>query len=289
MRILLFGKNGQLGWELHRSLITLGDLTVTDYPAVDFNQPQTLPDIVRAARPDVIINAVAYTNVDKAESEPDVARRVNADAVGEIAREAKNLGALLVHFSTDYVFDGNKGSSYVETDTPNPLSVYGKTKLDGEEAAAQAGNAFILRTSWMYSLRQHNFALSILDWARKYPVVHVVDDHIGSPTWARPLAEITSQLVNRVLGQKNIASQGVYHLAGAGFANRFMFAQEILKFDPHPEEWIMTNLLPAKSIDFPLEAARPVNSALDISLFSRTFGLCLPPWREGVQLMMALH
>ncbi|MHB0989216.1 MAG: dTDP-4-dehydrorhamnose reductase [Bellilinea sp.] len=289
MRILLFGKNGQLGWELNRSLITLGELTVLDYPDVDFNRPQTLPEIVRTTRPDVIVNAVAYTNVDKAESEPDVARRINADAVGEIAREAQNLGALLVHFSTDYVFDGAKGSPYVETDTPNPLNVYGKTKLDGEAAAALAGRALILRTSWMYSLRQHNFALSVLEWARKYPVMHVVDDHIGSPTWARPLAEITSQLVNRVLGQKNIASQGVYHLAGAGFTNRFIFAQEILKFDPHPEEWIMTNLLPAKSTDFPLEAARPVNSALDISLFSRTFGMCLPPWREGVQLMMALH
>src|SRR3990172_4256306 len=260
MQILLFGKIGQLGWELNRSLITLGELTVLDYPEVDFNQPQTLPAIVRAAKPDVIVNAVAYTNVDKAESEPDVARRVNADAVGEIAREARKLDALLVHFSTDYVFDGTKGSPYVEADTPNPLNVYGKTKLAGEEAAALAGKALILRTSWMYSLRQHNFALSVLEWARKYPVMHVVDDHIGSPTWARPLAEITSQLVNWVLGQKNIASQGVYHLAGAGFTNRFIFAQEILKFDPHPEEWIMTSLLPAKSIDFPLEAARPVNS-----------------------------
>src|SRR3989304_4607528 len=146
MRILLFGKNGQLGWELHRSLITLGELTVLDYPEVDFNQPQTLPEIVRAVKPDVIVNAVAYTNVDKAESETDLARRINADAVAEIAREAKNLGALLLHFSTDYVFDGTKGSPYVETDSPNPLNVYGKTKLAGEEAAAEAGMYLTFRT-----------------------------------------------------------------------------------------------------------------------------------------------
>ena len=166
MRILLFGKVGQLGWELNRSLITLGELTVLDYPEVDFNQPQSLPEVVRAAKPDVIVNAVAYTNVDKAESEPDIARRINADAVGEIAREAKRLGALLVHYSTDYVFDGTKGSPYIETDTPNPINVYGKTKLAGEEAAAEAEKYLTFRTSWVYSTRPGGFVYKVLEWAK---------------------------------------------------------------------------------------------------------------------------
>jgi dTDP-4-dehydrorhamnose reductase len=286
MRIVLFGKSGQLGWELHRSLITLGDLTVVDYPEVDFNQPQTLPEILRATRPEMIVNAVAYTNVDKAEREPDIARRVNADAVGEIAREAKKLGALLVHYSTDYVFDGTKGSPYVETDTPNPINAYGKTKLAGEEAAAEAGKYLVFRTSWMYGQRQHNFAVSVLEWARQSKTVKIVDDHIGSPTWARSLSEVTAQLLARLGVNQSNEIQGIYHLAGGGSASRYEFAEFLLKFDPYPDQWLMTELLKAKSEEFPAEALRPTNTALDNTYFSSVYGLRLPFWKDAVRLMM---
>lgn len=289
MRILLFGKNGQLGWELHRSLITLGELTVLDHPEVDFNKPETLAEIVHAARPDVIVNAVAYTNVDKAESEPDIARRVNADAVGEIAREAKRLGALLVHYSTDYVFDGSKGSPYVETDTPNPINVYGRTKLAGEEAAAEAGKYLVLRTSWMYGQRQHNFAVSVLGWVRQYEVVRIVDDHIGSPTWARSLSDLTGQLLAKLDFYDTTEIQGIYHLAGEGSASRYEFAEFLLKCDPYPDQWVMTELKTASSNEFTNAALRPINTSLDINHFSDVYGLRLPFWKDSVRLMMQIQ
>ena len=289
MRILLFGKNGQLGWELHRSLITLGDLTVVDYPEVDFNQPHTLPEILRAARPDVIVNAVAYTNVDKAESEPDIARRVNADSVGEIAHEAKKLGALLVHYSTDYVFDGAKGSPYVETDAPNPINVYGKTKLAGEEAAAEAGRYLVLRTSWMYSQRQHNFAKSVLEWVRQFQSGKNCYDHVGSPTWARSLSDVTAQLLARLDFNHVNEIQGIYHLAGEGSASRYQFAAYLLKCDPYQEQWVMTELVTARSDEFPTAALRPTNTGLDINRFSSVYGLRLPFWKDAVRLMMQIQ
>ena len=289
MRILLFGKNGQLGWELHRSLITLGELTVLDYPEVDFNQPHTLPEILRAAQPDVIVNAVAYTNVDKAESEPDIARRVNADSVGEIAHEAKKLGALLVHYSTDYVFDGAKGSPYVETDAPNPINVYGKTKLAGEEAAAEAGKYLVLRTSWMYSQRQHNFAKSVLEWVRQFKVVRIVYDHVGSPTWARSLSDVTAQLLARLDFNHITDFSGIYHLAGEGSASRHEFAEYLLKCDPYPDQWLMTELVTARSEEFPAAALRPTNTALDNTRFTKVYGLRLPFWKDAVQLMMQIQ
>lgn len=277
MRILLFGKYGQLGWELHRSLLTLGDLTVLDYPEVDFNAPQTLPEIVHAAKPDVIINAVAYTNVDKAESEPDIARRINADAVGEIAREARKLGALLIHFSTDYVFDGTKGSPYVETDAPNPLNVYGRTKLAGEEAAAIAGQHLIFRTSWVYSSRTGGFVNKVLEWAKTKSELRIVDDQIGSPTWCRTLAEVTGQ----ILARHSIAPDwlesrlGLYHLAGAGSVSRYEWVKEILRLTGR-EDIVVT---PAKTAEFPTPAVRPMNSGLECGKASRKLQMSLPEWK----------
>ncbi len=284
MRILLFGKNGQLGWELNRSLITLGDLTVIDYPNVDFNQPQALPDIVRAARPDVIINAVAYTNVDKAESEPDVARRVNADAVAEMAREAKKLDALLVHFSTDYVFDGTKGEPYVETDTPNPLNVYGKTKLAGEEAAALAGKYLIFRTSWVYSNRTGGFVSKVLEWAKTQTELRIVDDQIGSPTWSRMLAEVTSQLIAQYKLDYNWLQDrtGIYHLAGAGAASRYEWVKEILKTVGREDVVVH----PAKSEEFPTAAHRPRYSGLSISHFEKMFNFNLASWIDVLHISL---
>jgi len=284
MRILLFGKIGQLGWELQRSLFTLGDLSVLDYPEVDFNRPQTLPEIVRAAKPDVIVNAVAYTNVDKAESEPDIARRINADAVGEIARESKNLGALLIHYSTDYVFDGTKGGPYVETDSPNPLNVYGKTKLAGEEAAALASRYLIFRTSWVYSNRIGGFVNKVLEWSKTKPELRIVDDQIGSPTWCRTLAEITGQVIAQyAIDEDRLQSlTGLYHLAGAGSASRYEWVKEIL-FVLGMENY---SVLPAKTKEFPSAALRPYFSGLACDKLEQSFSLKLLPWQETLALAL---
>jgi len=285
MRILLFGKNGQLGWELHRSLITLGDLTVVDYPDVDFNQPQTLPPIVRAAKPDVIVNAVAYTNVDKAESEQDIARRINADAVGEIAREAKKLGALLVHYSTDYVFDGIKGSPYVETDTPNPINVYGKTKLAGEEAAAEAGKYLTFRTSWVYSNRTGGFVSKVLEWANTQKELRIVDDQIGSPTWSRMLAEVMGQILAQYMADQAwvLERSGLFHLAGAGAASRYEWVKEILRLIGRED--IIVH--PAKSEEFPTPARRPRYSVLETQKVSQRYQVRCPSWT--ISQMMCLE
>ena len=257
-----------------------------DYPQIDFNQPGNLPQVVRDLCPDVIINAVAYTNVDKAENEPEVARRVNADAVGEIACTARELGALLVHISTDYVFDGSKGSPYVETDLPNPLGVYAATKLTGEEAILQAGCAHLtLRTAWLYSQRGDNFLLKVLKWARAYQVLRLATDQIGNPTAAHLLAEMIFQALHKSL--KDLVEQsGIYHLAGEGYASRQELGLEILRNDPHPEEQIVKSILPALTADFPAQAARPLNTAMDCSLFRQTFGFGLPHWTEGVRQTM---
>ncbi len=277
MRILLFGKVGQLGWELNRSLLTLGDLTVLDYPDVDFNQPQTLPGIVRAARPDVIVNAVAYTNVDKAESEPEVARRINADAVTEIARETKRLGAFLIHYSTDYVFDGTKGSPYVEADATNPLNIYGKTKLAGEQAAAQAERYLTFRTSWVYSTRSGGFVSKVLEWVKTRTELRIVDDQIGSPTWSRNLAEVTGQLIARYGIDRGWLEErsGLYHLAGAGSVSRYEWVKEILRLAGRED----IKVVPAKTVEFPTPALRPMNSGLDCGRVERKLLIPLPDWK----------
>lgn len=274
---MLFGKVGQLGWELNRSLLTLGDLTVLDYPDVDFNQPQTLPGIVRAARPDVIVNAVAYTNVDKAESEPEVARRINADAVTEIAREAKRLGAFLIHYSTDYVFDGTKGSPYVEADATNPLNIYGKTKLAGEQAAAQAERYLTFRTSWVYSTRSGGFVSKVLVWAKTRTELRIVDDQIGSPTWSRNLAEVTGQLIARYGIDRGWLEErsGLYHLAGAGSVSRYEWVKEILRLAGRED----IKVVPAKTVEFPTPASRPMNSGLDCGRLEHKLLIPLPDWK----------
>ena len=288
MRILLFGKNGQLGWELNRSLITLGELTVLDYPEVDFNRPQTLPEIVRATRPDVIVNAVAYTDVDRAESEPEIASRVNADAVAEIARTARSLGALLVHYSTDYVFDGTKGSPYVETDPTHPLNVYGRTKLAGEEAAALAEKYLTLRTSWVYSSRG-GFVGKVLEWAKTRSELRVVDDQISGPTSARLLAEVTALILARA-GEDPYRwfdeRAGIYHCAGDGACSRYEWAQKILELDPNKDKQKVQKLERAKSSEFPTPATRPMVSVLSNDKLEQVFGLRPPIWEVGLALTM---
>jgi len=288
VKVLLFGKNGQLGWELHRALATLGDVQAMDYPEVDFTSTDRVRDAVRKAAPRVIVNAAAYTAVDRAESEPGTAMAVNAAAPGVIAEESATLGAALIHFSTDYVFDGKKGEPYSENDTPNPLNMYGKSKLAGEKAVEQAGRVFlVIRTSLMYSLRRECFVTSVLKWAREQTTLRIVADQVSNPTWCRMLAEATAQLV-AAGGRDSVAwlheRSGLYHLAGDGFVSRFDWAQEIVRCDPHREEQIVQRMEPASTVEFPAPAERPLFSALNCSRFYDTFGIRLPDWRHALHL-----
>jgi dTDP-4-dehydrorhamnose reductase len=245
---------------------------------------------IQTMKPQVVVNATAYTQVDQAESHFETAYAVNATAPGLLAEAASKISAAFIHYSTDYVFDGMKGSPYLESDAPNPLNVYGKSKLAGEQAVAGAAEAcLILRTSWVYSLRRESFVTKVLSWARQNPEMRVVEDQVGNPTWARMLAEISALLLAR--GGENIFEwlrglAGVYHLAGAGSATRREWAESILKLDPHPEEQICKRTLPACTGDFPGPARRPLYSALNCDLFTTTFSLRLPPWETSLRLAM---
>jgi dTDP-4-dehydrorhamnose reductase len=217
--------------------------------------------------------------------------KVNGGAPGVMAEAARRSGGMLVHYSTDYVFDGEKGSPYVETDIPNPLNVYGESKLAGEKAIRQAADAYlILRTSWVYSTRlQSGFVKKVLAWARQKETLRIVEDQTGCPTWARMLAETTALLIAKA-GDRPVdyfkLNHGIYHVAGKGSASRFEWAQTILGFDPHREEQKISRLEPARSAEFPATAARPVYSVLDCIHFENTFGLCIPNWKESLVLAM---
>ena len=290
MNILLLGKYGQLGWELRRALAPAGDVTALDYPEIDLAQEDKVREMVRALQPQVIINATAYTAVDKAESEPEIAMAINARAPGLLAEEALRLGAVLIHYSTDYVFDGKKGSEYLESDLPNPLGVYGQSKLEGERTIqAVGGKTLILRTSWVYSLRRDSFVTKVLQWSRQQPVLRLVSDQVSNPTWARMLAETTALLLvkggdnwQEWLGER----RGLYHLAGSGYASRYNWAQAILRLDPKQEEQMTREMLRALTADFPSPAKRPLFSALNCELFASTFGMSLPSWEEALAMAM---
>ncbi|MDY6873992.1 MAG: dTDP-4-dehydrorhamnose reductase, partial [Chloroflexota bacterium] len=201
-KILLLGNTGQVGWELHRSLLTLGELVALDYPEIDMADPDNIRKTVRAVKPGLIINATAYTDVDKAESEPELAMAINGTGPGILAEEAKRLDAALIHYSTDYVFDGAKGAPYTEEDEPNPINVYGETKLAGERTVQAVDGAYLIfRTSWVYSLRRPCFVTKVLKWAREQETLRIVDDQISSPTWARTLAEATAQVIAKGRGE----------------------------------------------------------------------------------------
>jgi dTDP-4-dehydrorhamnose reductase len=229
--------------------------------------------------------------VDKAESEPDLVWAVNAAAPQALAEEARRLGAALVHFSTEYVFDGASGRAYREEDLPNPLNEYGKSKLAGDQAVLASGSAaLILRTSWVYSTRQGGFVNKVLGWARRQRTLRVVADQVGSPTWCRMLAEITAQVLAQ--GRKDPAGWlvergGLYHLAGSGSASRLEWAQAILDYDHQRKEQVVQEVLPARTEEFPTPARRPLHAPLDCSKFTETFGLRLPDWREALKLAMS--
>ena len=291
MKILLFGKNGQLGTEFQQILPALGDLVCLDYEDVDLSDLQALQTAMNEVKPHLIVNASAYTAVDRAETEQETAMKVNALAPGAMAEWTRKNGAALIHYSTDYVFDGTKGSPYVESDTPNPLNVYGKSKLAGEETIAQAGEAYlILRTSWVYSVGGMGFVSKALEWARKNEILKIVDDQISNPTWARDLAGATFSVIST--HRNNLQDvmkerRGLYHLAGDGYASRYEWTKQILANDPNRTEQLVRSIEPVSSDAFPLPAARPLFSALDCSKFRKSFDFSLPDWEKSLRRAMA--
>lgn len=284
-RILLLGRDGQLGWELQRSLAPLGKLIALSRAQADLEKPATLRDTIRSNAPDLIVNAAAYTAVDKAESEPDLALLVNGHAVQVLAEEAGKLGALLVHYSTDYVFDGSKSGPYTEDDAPNPLGVYGRTKLDGERAIRASGcRHLIFRTSWVYAARGGNFVKTILRLAGERDELRVVADQIGAPTSAELLADVTALCAGFIthFPERFAGVAGTYNLVASGETSWHNYAQFVvenaarlgrpLKLAPEAIRQIATS-------EYPLPAARPLNSRLATDKLKRVFGIELPHWK----------
>lgn len=289
-KILIFGKNGQLGWELQRTLAPLGYVYALGSDELDVADLKALKRLIQEIKPKMIVNASAYTAVDRAEEQPELAMRINAQAPEVMAEVAQALGAVLIHYSTDYVFDGKKGSPYTEEDLPNPINVYGKSKLHGEQAIVQMGCAhLILRTSWVYSLRGNGFVTKILSWARKYETLKIVIDQVGSPTWGRMLAEVSAAVIAVSLPTPHeyfFERSGVYHLGGAGSVSRFDFARKILKLDPVSHEQITHTVQPALTVEFPTPACRPLFTPLDCSRFEHMFGVRLPDWEIALAFAM---
>lgn len=289
MKILLLGKNGQVGWELQRSLAPLGDLVALDRQEADLVHPDQLRETVRRLRPVVIVNAAAYTAVDRAESEPALAHAVNALAPGVMAEAAHEAGALLVHFSTDYVFDGSGEAPRAETAPTGPLSVYGQTKLEGEQGIRAASERhLILRTSWVHAARGGNFARTMLRLAQERDELKVIDDQIGAPTGADLIADVTAHAIGHAL--RDPACLGTYHLAAAGETSWHGYARFVLDAARELQPGLVVRareVLPIASSAYPTAARRPLNSRLDTTRLRQTFGLTLPRWEMGVRRMLA--
>ncbi len=290
MRILLLGNSGQLGWELNRTLATAGQLITLDQPVIDFLKPEDLIQCILNISPKIIVNAVAYTAVDDAESNPHLAFTINSSTPGKIAQTAREINSILIHYSTDFIFDGDTSQPYVETDHAKPKNIYGLSKLEGENAICDSQcNYIIIRTSWMFSSRCDNFLRKVLKWSRSKKEMRIVTDQIGSPTSARLLAEITSQML--IMGKDNLdemfsSHRGIYHLGGSGFTSRYDFAQFILENDLQKSQQMVQSIIPVSSQEFPSVVQRPGFSALNCDKFFHTFGLQLPPWTDGVKLVL---
>lgn len=285
-RILLIGCTGQVGWELMRTLACIGEVIPASIcgrfgPRVDLTSSDSIVALFRDTAPNLVVNAAAYTAVDKAENDQDTAHLINAEAPGLIGELASKSGASVVHYSTDFVFSGNSSKPYREDDEPEPSNEYGRSKLEGERALMQSGaGAVVFRTSWLYGVRGHNFLLTMQRLIRERDEVRVVDDQIGSPTWCRMLAEITAQVIAQVArGQIDLADlRGVYHVTSAGETSWYGFARAIWE-----AAGSTCRLLAIPTSDYPTPARRPPYSVLDNGKLTRTFGLCLPDWRQSLE------
>ncbi|AFY32512.1 dTDP-4-dehydrorhamnose reductase [Calothrix sp. PCC 7507] len=290
MKILLTGATGQVGWELQRTLMTIGEVIPVGREQIDLAQLDTIRRTIREVKPDLIVNPAAYTAVDKAESEPELAMAINGIAPGAIAEAAKQVGAAIIHYSTDYVFDGSQATPYTEQDQPNPQNIYGKTKLAGEQAIVSVGVPhLILRTSWVYGLRGKNFLLTMLRLAQEREEIKVVDDQIGAPTWSRMIAEITAQILSQSPDNVSdfIASKsGIYHLTASGQTSWYGFAKAILA-DDIKQSRKLQRLIPITTPEYPTAASRPAYSLLDSAKLSHTFGLVLPNWERSLELVIS--
>jgi dTDP-4-dehydrorhamnose reductase len=293
MKILLLGKNGQVGWELQRSLAPLGEVLALDRHSTDFcgdlSQPERLAQTVRDWRPDVVVNAAAHTAVDKAESEPELARCLNAAAPAALAQAAAEVGAWLVHYSTDYVFNGQGDQPWQEGDATGPLSVYGQTKLEGEQHIAASGcKHLIFRTSWVYAARGGNFAKTMLRLAGERERLTVIDDQHGAPTGADLIADVTAHAVRSVLQKPELG--GIYHLVADGETTWHGYASHVIAQARQIKPALdlkVTDIAPVPTAAFPTPAQRPLNSRLSTHQLQQAFGLVLPPWQQGVNRMLA--
>ena len=295
MKVLLLGRGGQVGWELQRSLSVLGDVVAVDFDPAhnpdglcgDFTDLAGLAETVRRVQPQIIVNAAAHTAVDKAESEPDLARLINAGAPAVIAQAATELGAWLVHYSTDYVFDGNGDKPWLETDATGPLSVYGRTKLEGEQAVASTPKHLILRTSWVYAARGGNFAKTMLRLASEREVLTVIDDQVGAPTSAELLADVTAHAIRAAITNPQLA--GLYHCVAGGETTWYGYCQYVLA-QAQALGWTLkagpAQVSPTTTASYPTPAQRPLNSRLNTAKLQSALGLTLPHWQQGVARML---
>lgn len=290
MKILLLGKNGQVGWELQRSLAPLGNLIALDRHSTDYcgdlSNPAGIAATILAVKPDVIVNAAAHTAVDKAESEPEAAAVLNTAAVASMAEAAEKVGALLIHYSTDYVFNGQGDKPWSETDASEPLSVYGKTKRDGEEAiSALCSHYLIFRTSWVYAAKGNNFAKTMLKLAKDRDELSVINDQFGAPTGAELIADCTAHAIRRAKAQPELT--GIYHLVASGTTTWHEYASYVIATGREKGlELQVSKINPVATSAFPTPAKRPTNSRLDITKFQQSFELTLPDWRVGVERML---
>ena len=295
MKILLLGKNGQVGWELQRSLAPLGEVLALDRHSTphcgDLSQVERLAQTVRDVRPDVVVNAAAHTAVDKAQSEPELAHTLNVAAPAALAQAAQEVGAWLVHYSTDYVFNGQGQQAWQEDDATGPLSVYGQTKLEGEQAiAAACARHLIFRTSWVYAARGGNFARTMLRLAQERESLTVIDDQQGAPTGADLIADVTAHALRQVMAMPELSMAGIYHLVAAGETSWHGYASHVIAQARQLQPglpWKATKVDPVPTSAFPTPAQRPLNSRLDTRKLQQTFGLRLPDWQQGVNRLLA--
>ena len=294
MRILLTGAEGQIGWELRRALAPLGTVTALDRRGLDLAHAEAIRARVAESDPQVIVNAGAYTAVDKAEAEPELAMAVNAAAPAVLAEEARRRGAALVHYSTDYVFDGEKDGPYVEDDVPRPLGAYGRSKLAGEQAVRASGAPhLVFRTSWIYAARGRNFLLTMLRLAREREELRVVSDQFGAPTWAREVADATSRVLARCAAEPDGPASairrlgGLYHLTAAGRTSWHGFAAAIVEHASRTPGVRAKRVTPIPTSEYPTPAARPKNSVLSSARLAQRFGVALPEWSASLPLCLA--